>query len=76
MRDFRQLRDCRLFVDKLLLVQVAKFRTIKSNSEVRTKHPLSILSAEEIKWLLKFELKPKLLIIINYFALCTNKVVC
>lgn len=46
MRDFSQLCDGRLFVHKLLLIQVAKLRTIKSNSEVSTKHSLSILNRQ------------------------------
>lgn len=46
VRDFSQLCDGRLFVHKLLLIQVAKLRTIKSNSEVSTKHSLSILNRQ------------------------------
>lgn len=49
MRDFSQLGDGRFFVHKLLLIQVAKFRAVKSNSEVRAKHSLSVLPAKEDK---------------------------
>lgn len=42
--DLSQLGDGRLFVYKLLLVQVPEFRTVQSDSEVRTKHSLPILS--------------------------------
>lgn len=46
VRDFSQLGDGGFFVHKLLLIQVAKLGAVKSNSEVRTKHPLSVLPAK------------------------------
>ncbi len=48
MGDFCQLGDGWLFVDKLLLIQVTKFRTINSNSEIGAKHPLSILKQTNV----------------------------
>lgn len=48
MWDFCQLGDGWLFVDKLLLIQVTKFRTIYSNSEIGAKHPLSILKQTNV----------------------------
>lgn len=47
MGDFSQLGYCRLLVNKLLLIQVSKLSSIKTNSEVGAKHPLSILGMEK-----------------------------
>lgn len=48
VRDFSQLCDGRFFVHKLLLLQVAKFGTIKTDPEVRPKHPLPVLGEDQI----------------------------
>lgn len=47
MGDFCQLGYGGLLVNKLLLIQVSKLSSIKTNSEVGAKHPLSILGTEK-----------------------------
>lgn len=43
MRDLRKLGNCRLFVNEFLLIQIPKFGSIETNSEVGSKHPLMTL---------------------------------
>lgn len=40
MRDLSQFGDRRLFIDKLLLIQISKAASVEANTEVGSKHPL------------------------------------
>lgn len=54
MRDLRKLGNCRLFVNEFLLIQIPKFGSIETNSEVGSKHPLMTLMDKIRKPLLSF----------------------
>jgi len=49
VRNFRKFGNCRLLVNKLLLIQVSKLGSIETDPEVGAKHPLSILGLEKQK---------------------------
>lgn len=53
MRDLRKLGNCRLFVNEFLLIQIPKFGSIETNSEVGSKHPLMTLANDAVKGLLQ-----------------------
>lgn len=40
MGDLREVGDARLLVNELPFVQISKLAAVKSNPEVRSKHPL------------------------------------